>query len=357
MDWSKVDWDALERLRSGFLSGAPARDDYWHKQSDLETYDFTHGLRIGWKWDHVLSELKRRGWTPPLGEALDWGCGTGVAGRKFMEYFWKPAPAPQTAGEAQTPASEPAAQETPAAVQPSGFAGLVYYDRSLRAMQFALRQTAYEFPARPARYETPAGAWTKISNGTLLISHVLTELLPSQVDQLVAEASAAEAIIWVEPGTYDASRALIDIRKRMLERFGVVAPCTHRGACGMLDPDNARHWCHHFADSPGEVHTDGNWVRFGRLAGIDLRALPLSYLVLDRREVPTTPGAVRIIGRPRVHKGHAQLFACNKDGVGDRRMLQKNFPEEFRRMKKDKFDSHQVWQLDGDKIVGIEGAK
>lgn len=334
MDWTEVDWDALERLRGGFLNGGPSRDDYWHKQSDLETYDFTHGRRIGWKWDHVLGELRRLGWTPPAGPVLDWGCGTGVAGRKFAEYFAFP-------GGPNSPSP--------------GFAELVFHDRSLRAMQFALRQTTGEFPGLAARHEASASAWLCVTGGTLLVSHVLTELSPSQAEQLLAEAGAAEAIVWVEPGTHEASRALIAARERLLERFNVVAPCTHRGPCQMLKPENARHWCHHFANSPGEVHTDGNWVQFGRLAGIDLRALPLSYLVLDRRTVGETPGAVRIIGRPRVHKGFAQLFACTAAGLGDCRLMQKAFPEEYRRLKKDKFDSRQVWQLDGDKIMDIQG--
>jgi hypothetical protein len=76
--------DALERLRRHFLEGGAARADYWHSKADLAAYDQTFGQRIGWKWDHVLADLARLGWSPPPGEVLDWGCGSGIAGRAFL---------------------------------------------------------------------------------------------------------------------------------------------------------------------------------------------------------------------------------------------------------------------------------
>ena len=66
MDWENVDWKALERLRAAFLDGTAGAQDYWRTESDLESYDQTFGQRIRWKWDYVLNELKRRGWSPVL---------------------------------------------------------------------------------------------------------------------------------------------------------------------------------------------------------------------------------------------------------------------------------------------------
>ncbi len=58
---------------------------------------------------------------------------------------------------------------------------------------------------------------------------------------------------------------------------------------------------------------DGNWARFAKIAGVDLRSLPLSYLVLDKRSVTET-AEVRVIGRPRVYKAHALLLGCDATG-------------------------------------------
>src|SRR5438105_9572871 len=107
MTWESLDWEILDRLRETFLSGDKTPGPYWHTITDLECYDFTYGARIGWKWDAVLHELQLRGWTPagwsaltparsdrtdvspihPLPTILDWGCGSGIAGRRVVEFF------------------------------------------------------------------------------------------------------------------------------------------------------------------------------------------------------------------------------------------------------------------------------
>src|SRR5262245_42959315 len=85
--WATLDWPALDRLRARFLSDRPGGDDYWTSPADLASYDFTYGQRIGWKWDAVLRELQRRGWTLPAGPRLDWGCGSGIAHRRVLEFL------------------------------------------------------------------------------------------------------------------------------------------------------------------------------------------------------------------------------------------------------------------------------
>ena len=87
MNWDTIDWAALEQMRTAFLAGTAGSADYWRTDADLAAYDATFAQRIGWKWDFVLAELQRRGWTPPPGELLDWGCGSGVAGRAFLDHF------------------------------------------------------------------------------------------------------------------------------------------------------------------------------------------------------------------------------------------------------------------------------
>lgn len=319
MNWDSIDWNALEQMRAAFLQNDAGAADYWRGESDLASYDATFAQRIGWKWDYVLSELKRRNWSPPGGELLDWGCGSGIAGRAFLDHF----------GAASV-------------------STLRLWDRSPLAVSFASARARGRYPGMEIRAANEAAS----SDGTILVSHVLTELPPEQTEALTELAAKAQCVIWVEPGTYEASLTLIAIRERLRSGFNVVAPCTHQERCGILAPENERHWCHHFAPPPPEIFTDANWSRFGRAMGIDLRALPLSFLVLDRRPVAPLPsGAGRVIGHPRIYKGHALLLGCDASGVRERKLTKRHFPEEFRVLRKGTADVIREWRCERGEIV------
>jgi hypothetical protein len=300
MDWQNIDWKALERLRSAFLAGTAGAHDYWRNDRDLESYDQTFAQRIHWKWDYVLKELQHGGWAPPQGEVVDWACGSGIAARAFLAHF---------------------GTET--------LSRLILWDRSPVATQFAARKAREAFPSISVWLDQPPTG----DFATLLLSHVLTELSDHQVADLLNLAVRATSVIWVEPGTSEVSRRLIAVRERLHPVFQVVSPCTHQAVCGMLTPENARHWCHHFAPSPPEVFTDGTWARFAKLAGVDLRSLPVSFLVLDKRSQPTRSDT-RVIGRPRVYKAYALVLGCNASGVGEHRYTKRDQPEAFRLLKK-----------------------
>mgnify|MGYP002352872883 FL=1 len=169
----------------------------------------------------------------------------------------------------------------------------------------------------------------------------------------------------MEPGTYEASLTLIAVRERLRGRLRVVAPCTHQERCGILQPGNEAHWCHYFASPPPEVFTDPHWGKFAHLAGIDLRSLPLSFLVLDARPEERTPAASsspeasetpparprRILGRPRIYKGFAMLLSSGADGVGEHRLSKRRFPEQFRLAKKGELEPLQLISCSGEEIV------
>jgi hypothetical protein len=319
--WDNLDWAALRRLRETFIAGQGGQGDYWQTERDLANYDLTYGQRIGWKWRHVLGELARLGWTPPSGPVWDWGCGTGVAVRGWLGHWG--------AAGARTWLS----------------------DRSALAVRFAFRQLARDFPG----VEVSAGHPPRNSGSMVLLSHVITELSDDQLSALLNDLRGATAIVWVEPGTKAAADRLVQARERLRATFQPVAPCTHSAACGMLAGENSRHWCHHFASTPPEVYTSRHWTRFSQISGIDLRSLPVSYLVLDNRPVNALPsGATRIIGAPRLYKGYARLLACDGSGVHDRRLTQRVFPEPYRQVKKALLDPLQAMECDGDEVRRID---
>lgn len=288
MTWDQLDWHILDRLRDGFLTGAAARGPYWQSPDDLAHYNVTFAERIGWKWDHVLAELVRRGWSPPAGPVLDWGCGSGVAGRRVLAAW------PELARGAD--------------------ASLHVFDHSLHAEAFAAQQARDTFAGLAVQ------SWDRnVNPTTVIVSHVLNELDADSTAELEEVIGTAECVLWIEPGTSPVARTLVEWRERLRDRFRFVYPCPHQGTCGLLAPGNERHWCHHFAAPPPGIFADSNWVKFGQRAGIDLRSLPYAALVMEKRarpnEAPLPADSGRIIGRPEVFKPYARLLGCDATGV------------------------------------------
>jgi Mitochondrial small ribosomal subunit Rsm22 len=343
MTWEELDWAVLDRLRDLFLSGGAARGPYWTSREDLANYDFTFGERIGWKWDAVLRELDQRGWRPaptaaphdpshrPLASGdghiavLDWGCGSGIAGRRVVDWLG-----------------------------PERVSVLRVWDHSGLAADFAAAAAEARFPGLRVEHVTPGFLAGDTSVGVVVISHVLNELAAAELPALRQLAARAGAILWVEPGTHECSRELIALREPLRARFRVVAPCTHQAGCGLLAPENQHHWCHHFAAPPAEIFADSHWVRFGQRAGIDLRSLPYSFLVLEGRPggAPPAEGAARIIGVPRIYKGYAKVLSCDAGGVAELILQKRDGPALFKAFKRPKGALLYRWQRDGDRIRG-----
>jgi len=88
--------------------------------------------------------------------------------------------------------------------------------------------------------------------------------------------------------------------------------------------------------------------------GIDLRDLPVSFLVLDKRPAPPMPAAAaRIIGHPRLYKGHALVLGCDATGVSDRRMMKRQFPAEYRAFKKGDAPSLCQWKCENAEVTSF----
>jgi hypothetical protein len=330
MTWETLDWEILDRLRETFLTGDKTAGPYWHTITDLECYDFTYGERIGWKWDAVLAELRSRGWTPPAGGALlDWGCGSGVAGRRVFEAFGA-----------------------------NHFSGLVLHDHSELALDFAEHRAKQAFPGLGVERASTRLLRGDAPIGLLVVSHVVNELDDLAKAELAELAARAQAILWVEPGTHEVSRALGAWRERLRDTFRLVGPCPHQAACGVLASGNERHWCHFFATPPAGVYADSGWVRFGQRAGIDLRSLPYCFLALDRLSPvrgPLAPDLSRIIGEPRLYKGYAKIFNCDARGVAELMLQKRDAPELLKAFKHDgPGTAFHRWTHENGRITKVE---
>jgi hypothetical protein len=356
MTWETLDWEVLDRLRETFLSGDKTAGPYWHTITDLECYDFTYGERIGWKWDAALRELKRRRWSPPEGSTvLDWGCGSGIAGRRVVEFFGA-----------------------------ASFSRLLVHDHSTLAMDFSEHHGRLAFPSLPVERASYRDLNGGEPIGLLVVSHVVNELNDIARAELSALCARANSVLWVEPGTHEVSRLLGSWRETLREQFTIIAPCPHQTVCGVLVPGNDRHWCHFFAPPPTGIYADSGWVRFGQRAGIDLRALPYSFLALARNSVgsalvagpdrpaderrpytagasgltttatPTAPSV--IIGEARHYKGYAKIFNCDAAGVSELMLQKRDAPVLFKQLKDGAGPTLHRWTHENGRITGIESS-
>ena len=317
---TKAELATLAALRARFLDGSNAGGGYWQNEEELALYDATFGERIGWKWDAVIAELRERGWCPKAGNVVDWGCGSGIAGRRVVA-AWE------------------------------GFESLVVADVSPLAMRFAEARARDAFPR--IRVQSAAPSSPLPADALLVVSHVVNEIDDAARARLPGLVRRAAEVIWVEAGTHAGSRRLIAIREELRAEFDVIAPCTHGALCGMLAAENAAHWCHHFARVPSEASRDARWAQFSRELGIDMRALPYSFLVLARRgSRPAAPaGLSRIIGRPREAKGRMELLSCDGDGVRELTLQKRDAPGLFRQLQKGRAKAVQGWRCEGRRIV------
>ena len=315
MNWDQLDWSALDRLRAGFLSGSAADGPYWQSPSDLAAYDLTYGERIGWKWDALLRELTLRQWKPPAGTTLiDWGCGSGIAGRRVL-----------------------------AAFGPAHFKDLQVWDHSDHARTFAATRARETFPTFPvsALPSDPSSQLSALSSGlsdyTLVLSHVFNELSADQRTALLALVSGAQAVLWIEPGTHADSRTLASVRDQLLSGpHHIVAPCTHRETCPLFQAANERHWCHFFAPPPPGIQNDSHWVRWSHRAGLDLRSQAYSCLVLEL-PAPSSPlpaHSARLLGRPEIFKPYARFLACDATGLHTLELSKRTDPALIKRLDK-----------------------
>jgi small ribosomal subunit Rsm22 len=322
MTWAELDWTSLGRHRERFLGGVPSSGPYWASLADLAGYDLTYGERIGWKWDAVLDELVMRGWAPPRGCVLDWGCGSGIAGRRVVRRFGHEA-----------------------------LGALMVWDHSPLATAFAQDQAGRDIPGITVSAATSEFLTGSEPIGLLVVSHVLNELAPSDLADLRALAERSRSVIWVEPGSHDISRALGLLRDEWSREFHVVAPCTHAKACPILAPGNERHWCHHFAAPPSAIFADSNWVRFGQRAGIDLRSLPYSFIALDRSWGGGEAGLSRVIGRPEHFKPYVRLLNCDAGGLEELTLMKRDNAALCKELDKTKRPLVYRWTRDGAKIT------
>ncbi|GHJ98529.1 rRNA methyltransferase [Streptomyces sp. Y2F8-2] len=143
------------------------------------------------------------------------------------------------------------------------------------------------------------------STDLVTVSYVLGELTEADRAAVVdAAATAAQAVVIVEPGTPDGYARVIEARDRLIRAgFHVAAPCPHSAACPIVPGED---WCHFSARvSRSSLHRQ---VKGGSLAYEDEK---FSYVAAAR--FPVRPAASRVVRRPQIRKGQVLLDLCGPD--------------------------------------------
>ncbi len=273
MEWKDVDWKIFHSLRAGFLTRPKA--DYWDSDRVLEHYDLAIAPRIVDKWRSVWADVQASGKWPAPSVLLDWGCGTGAATLEYIRVWGKPAK-------------------------------VLLWDRSPRAVAFAKKKVE--------AVGVPCAAWDESRFDepfALIVSHVVNEMDPASKQNLFSFLQQSQAFARVEPGTPEAAKEIIETRESVTTHTWI-APCPHQAACPLKA--SQEDWCHFFAEPRQEYFTNGDWARYAREMKIDLRSLPVSYLIGVKGQDQATHSRGRLIGRPKVHKRDAEGLICRESG-------------------------------------------
>jgi ribosomal protein RSM22 (predicted rRNA methylase) len=166
----------------------------------------------------------------------------------------------------------------------------------------------------------PEGTWVRgdVRDARGPADLVVCSYVLGELDDVAAAArhlwrQAAEAIVFVEPGTPEGYRRVLAARATVLDAGGhTVAPCPHDLPCPLTADD----WCHFSVRLPrSKLHRRAKGVELG------YEDEKLSYAVCGREAVPRA--SARIIRQPRVRSGHVTLVLCEPDGIHQRTVSRK----------------------------------
>ncbi|OQD54854.1 rRNA methyltransferase [Streptomyces phaeoluteigriseus] len=267
---------AVERLIANYRGATPTDTPILRDRADVAAYA---AYRMPATFEAVRSALEAFAdavphWTP--GSHVDVGGGTGAA-TWAVSATW-PGRRPVTVLDWAEPA--------------------LAVGRELAASNPALEQARWQ----RARI---GSALTLEPTDLVTVSYVLNELpAPDRATLVDAAASAAQAVVIVEPGTPDGYGRIIEARDRLIAAgFRIAAPCPHSAACPMVPGED---WCHFSARvSRSSLHRQ---VKGGSLPYEDEK---FGYVAAAR--FPVAPAPSRVVRRPQIRKGQVLLDLCEAE--------------------------------------------
>ncbi len=134
-----------------------------------------------------------------------------------------------------------------------------------------------------------------------VFSYALTEL-----ESLPSWAFESEALMILEPATSQDGRRLLHLRQDLLARgFYIWAPCTHQGACPLLN-ESKTDWCHDRA----HLKSPEWFLNIERHLPFRNTTITTSYLLARKRPPQERPSQVRLVGDHLEEKGKSRQMIC-----------------------------------------------
>ena len=150
----------------------------------------------------------------------------------------------------------------------------------------------------------------------ITLSYVLNELSP-QTRQALSErllTQAAKMLLFIEPGTPDGYRNILEIRNRALQKnWSIFGPCPHTRTCPLKDTD----WCHFATRTPRS-----QLQRSLKEAVESYEDEKFCWLALTPQ--PVTLTEQRILRRPNYRKGVVDLTLCTPQGTWEEKSIGKS---------------------------------
>ena len=144
----------------------------------------------------------------------------------------------------------------------------------------------------------------------LVVAGYLLGELDADRRQAVVDAAwdaCRGAVAFIEPGSAEGSRRVLDARRRLVTLgAALVAPCPHDRPCPLPSDD----WCH-FAVRLNRTALQRHLKR-GTLAYEDEK---YSYVIATRGS--DQPSRARVIRRPQTKPGRVMLQLCTREGLRD----------------------------------------
>ena len=157
----------------------------------------------------------------------------------------------------------------------------------------------------------------------IIVQNLLSELFVGSSDPIGQRTTLVEALlecltaggslILIEPALRSASRALHQVRDKLLagQHCSVYSPCLHDAPCpALVKPDD---WCHE--ERKWEIPA---WIaQVDREVGFIKDALKFSYVILrkdGKTLVPRNADYHRVVSELRVMKGEKRVWLCDETG-------------------------------------------
>lgn len=282
--------------RDGEGSGFAVRD-----AADALAYALTRSPATYGAVRHALERLRERapGFTPSA--ALDLGAGAGAASWAIAG-LW-----PEIESITQADRNGPLLELGKKLVE--------------HAPAAALREARQVCGDLTRSYELPAAE-------LVVISYMLGELTPEQMERVVAKAweQSTGALVVVEPGTPAGYRRILQVRAYLLAHEArIAAPCPHEHGCPVAAPD----WCH-FAQRV-ERSRDHRLLKGAELPYEDEK---FSYLAAVRPALFTQAEGGRILARPEKEAAFIQVKLCGANGALERIRVARREKDSYKRAKK-----------------------